>query len=185
MIIRTATPDDAPAIAEIYNHYVLNTAISFETEPVSVSAMRKRIEDIRSSGFTEPPYFVCEIDGIIVGYSYAHAWKERRAYYRSLETTVYVAPDWQRHGIGFALMRRLIDCLRSLGHVHSLIACITDGNKGSCRLHERLGFRQVSHFKEVGYKFGRYIDVVDYEMILLKSYRPCGADASDDKAGSH
>lgn len=168
MNIRCVTLDDAPAIAEIYNYYILNTAISFETEPVSSTVMRERIDAICSSldGDATSPYFVCEIAGRVVGYSYAHPWKERSAYHRSLETTVYVSHDCLHRGIGLALMKRLIDSLRSAGHTHVLIACITGGNESSCRLHEKLGFKQVSCFKEVGYKFGRFIDVVDYELII-------------------
>lgn len=150
-----------PEITEIYNHYVLDTDISFETEPVSVGEMTRRMEMYSA----KQPYFVCETDGHIAGYCYAHPWKGYAAYAGTLETTVYLDPRFTRRGIGRMLMERLITACREAGF-DSLIACITYGNEASCRLHERLGFREVSHFKEVGRKFGRMLDVVDMQLQL-------------------
>ena len=159
--IRRVVPGDAGRLAEIYNQYVLRTTISFETEEVTEAEMRSRIEAV-SSAF---PYFVYEYDGVVQGYCYAHPWKERAAYAKTLETTVYLAPEACGQGIGEALMRRLIEDCRALGF-HSLIACVTAENSTSVRFHEHLGFRQVSRFAEVGLKFGRWLDVVDLQLIL-------------------
>ncbi len=104
-------------------------------------------------------------DGKVLGYAYVHPWKERAAYHRTFETTVYVHPDFHHMGIATALMREIIRECRDLP-VHALIACITGGNTASTSLHEKLGFKKVSEFKEVGEKFGRVLDVVDYELIL-------------------
>lgn len=160
-MIRRVRKDDAPAIARIYNHYVADTDISFETEPVSDSDMLARIEAI-SARF---PYLVCEIDGEVAGYCYVHQWKERAAYCHTLETTVYLAPDRTGAGIGRSLMMRLIEECR-MTDCHALVACITGGNEPSCRLHENLGFSRVSHFLRVGRKHGKWLDVVDYELLL-------------------
>ena len=160
-MIRKALATDAEAIAGIYNHYVLNTTVSFENEAVSVEEMRSRIEHISASF----PYFVDEEDGQIAGYCYAHPWKERVAYCHTLETTIYLSPQYQRRGIGSLLMRRLIEQCRADGH-HALVACITGGNEGSVALHGHLGFQQMSLFREVGRKFGQWLDVVDMELIL-------------------
>lgn len=159
--IRRAVPEDAGRLAEIYNEYVLRTTISFETEAVTEAEMRSRIEAI-SSAF---PYFVYEYDGVVQGYCYAHPWKDWAAYSRTLETTVYLASAACGQGIGEALMRRLIEECRALGF-HSLIACVTAENTTSVRFHERLGFRQVSNFAEVGLKFDRWLDVIDLQLIL-------------------
>lgn len=169
--IRPVNIGDAAAIADIYNHYVSHTDISFETQPLSVSAMRERIETLCSDARLhlcsgEPPYYVYFSHGVVAGYCYAHAWKERVAYGRTLETTVYVSPTQLHQGIGTALMQRLIDHIKSLDTYHALIACITSSNTASCRMHEKLGFRRVSNFANVGFKFGRYIDVTDYELEL-------------------
>lgn len=160
-VIRSVDSGDAGRLAEIYNEYVLRTTVSFETEAVTEAEMRSRVETI-SSAF---PYFVYEYDGVVQGYCYAHPWKERAAYSKTLETTVYLAPEACGKGIGVALMRRLVEDCRAQGF-HSLIACVTAENSTSVRFHERLGFRQVSRFSEVGRKFDRWLDVIDLELIL-------------------
>ena len=159
--IRPVTPQDAAAIAAIYNEYVLKTDISFETEALSAEEMRGRILDI-SADF---PYLVFEEEGRVLGYCYAHAWKERAAYSRTRETTIYLAPEAQGRGIGTRLMGRLIEACRE-GGFHALVACITGGNEPSIALHRRLGFRQVSCFPQVGRKFGRWLSVVDLQLML-------------------
>ena len=123
--------------------------------------MRSRIVDI-SAQF---PYFVNEEEGKVTGYCYAHLWKERAAYGHTLETTVYLSADTRRQGIGTILMLRLIEECRREGY-HTLIACLTDPNEASAALHLRLGFRKVSCFKEVGLKFGHWLNVADYELML-------------------
>lgn len=111
------------------------------------------------------PYFVWEENGQILGYCYAHAWKERAAYSRTWETTIYLSPKAKAQGIGSALMHRLIEASRNAG-CHVLIACITGNNSESRTFHEKLGFRKVSHFAQVGYKFGQWLDVTDYQLTL-------------------
>ena len=159
--IRPVTVEDATAIVEIYNEYVLRTTVSFETKAVSVKEMEARIK-----GFSACyPYLVAELEGQLVGYCYAHPWKERAAYYQTWETTVYLHPSACLMGIGRSLMNELIAQCRATG-CHVLVACITGENEASCRFHERLGFVQVSRFPQVGTKFGRYLDVVDYVLQL-------------------
>ncbi|HJG88988.1 GNAT family N-acetyltransferase [Barnesiella viscericola] len=170
MTIREVTQHDAAAIAAIYNDYILHSTISFETEPLTVEAMRDRIAHIAA----DYPYFVAEEEGVVTGYCYAHPWKERAAYGHTLETTVYLSPQSQSRGLGKQLMQRLIgECRRR--DYRALIACITGNNEISRAFHARLGFIQVSLFKEVGYKFGQWLDVVDYELLLtVKSASDCG-----------
>ena len=158
--IREATVDDAARIAEIYKHFVLHTTISFETEPLSTEAMAARIADIQR----EYPYFVqIADDDRIAGFCYVHRWKERAAYARTVENSIYIDPEYQGRGYGRGMMEHLIEACRQRG-IKVIIACITGGNERSCELHRRLGFTQVSLFKNVGQKFGQILDVVDYEM---------------------
>lgn len=153
---------DAEAITRIYNPYVTDTTISFENEPLTVERMKERIADL--SG--EFPYYVSlDDDGRVTGFCYAHPWKARVAYNPTLETTIYLAPEAHGRGMGRALMERLIADCRERGFV-SLIACITADNLASCRFHESLGFSRVSFFRSVGLKFGRLLDVVDYQLML-------------------
>lgn len=159
--IRPVTLADAKAITGIYNHYIKNTTVTFEIEPITADEMAGRIKDI-SAHF---PYFVYEKDGRILGYCYAHLWKQRAAYSKTLETTIYIDEHAVHHGIGSLMVEHLIKLCRAQGY-HALIACITEGNEASVKMHERLGFKQVSEFKEVGKKFGRWLGVVDLEYIL-------------------
>lgn len=160
--IRKVNPvSDAQSIAGIYNHYILETTISFETTALTTKQMAERIESI-SRDF---PYFVAEMNGRIVGYAYAHPWKERKAYSKTLETTVYIENGQQSQGIGKMLMSALIKACREHGF-HALIACITAENAPSIHFHKKIGFKPVSHFLQVGYKFNRYLDVIDLELLL-------------------
>lgn len=160
-MIRKVRTNDVAAITTIYNGYIQNSTATFETEPITEEEMKQRIESI-SPHF---PYLVDEENGVITGYCYAHPWKARTAYQYTLETTVYLAPEFIGKGIGRLLMERLIEESRSSGF-RALIACITAENESSCSFHERLGFEKVSHFVKVGEKFGRWLDVVDYELLL-------------------
>lgn len=162
-LIRDVDPRaDAPEIARIYNHYVTGTTISFETEPLTVSEMRQRITTLSASY----PYFVAVTPaGNVAGYCYVHQWKERAAYNPTVEATVYLAPDERGHGLGQRLTRHLLDACRRAGF-HTVIACITGDNHPSIAMVERLGFEKGSHFRQVGRKFGRYLDVVDYQLTL-------------------
>ena len=160
-MIRKVKQEDCKAIAAIYNGYIANSTTTFETEPVSEEEMGQRISTIAS----QYPYLVCEMDSAVVGYCYAHAWKERAAYSKTFEISVYLSPECKGKGIGKQLMLRLIDECKKMG-CHALIACITEENEGSKVFHLKLGFKQVSLFKEVGIKFGRRLDVSDYELLL-------------------
>ncbi len=161
VVIREVDQRDAAEIAAIYNHYVVSTTVSFETEPLSPEDMLRRIRNL-SSGY---PYFVAVVDGRVEGYCYAHPWKERAAYSLTWETTVYLRDGIGRSGLGRMLMTRLIDACRQRG-CRSLIACITAENEASVSFHRSLGFMQVSDFKKVGFKLGRFLDVVDFQLLL-------------------
>ena len=160
-MIRRVELQDAKAITTIYNEYVRHSVATFETEPLREEDMRNRIAGIA----VRFPYFVYEEEGKVVGYCYAHLWKERAAYRHTLETTVYLAPGYEGYGIGMVLIVIFFVLWRMVGD-RALIACVTEGNVVSDALHLRLGFKKVSHFKKVGLKFGRWLDVVDYELLL-------------------
>lgn len=158
-MIRSVRLSDAADIAEIYNRYVTETTVSFETDPLSVEEMRDRIGLLVASF----PYFVWEENGRVVAYCYAHQWKERAAYSHTWESTIYIEHGYHHRGIGSRLMTELVaDCRRRGAYV--LIACITAENTASIKFHESLGFRKVSLFPGVGEKFGRRLDVVDLQL---------------------
>jgi phosphinothricin acetyltransferase len=160
-MIRLATPDDAKDICTIYNTYIENTTISFEETPVSVEQMQQRINAIGESF----PWLVYTIDQQVVGYAYASRWKARSAYRYSVESTIYLSEQITGQGIGSQLYQALIAELKQT-KAHSVIACIALPNAASIALHERIGFEKVAHFKEVGRKFDRWIDVGFWERLL-------------------
>ncbi len=162
-MIRDVSPTDAAAIANIYNHYILHTTISFEMLPLSAEVMEQRISSCCVGGY---PFIVCESDeGDILGYCYAHPWKERAAYAKTWEVTIYLAHTACGGGTGQRLMQELISRCRRAG-CRALIACITGDNERSRRFHMQAGFRQVSHFEQVGEKLGKILDVDDFELLL-------------------
>jgi phosphinothricin acetyltransferase len=162
MQIRTAHDDDAQAIAAIYNPYILNTTISFEEEPVSDAAMAQRVADVQSGGL---PWLVAERDGKLLGYAYATKWRVRHAYRFSVESSVYLAPEAARQGVGTALYTALLQQLAGRG-VHLVIGGIALPNDASVALHEKMGYEKVAHFREVGFKFDRWLDVGYWQRTL-------------------
>ena len=160
--IRPATLEDAAAICAIYNPYIARTTISFEEEPVFDSDMAGRIADVQASGL---PWLVAEQGGCLLGYAYATKWRARPAYRTSVEISVYLGEQAAGRGIGTALYRALLEALRQLD-VHMVIGGIAQPNEASVALHEKLGFRKVAHFSEVGRKFGRWVDVGYWELRL-------------------
>jgi L-amino acid N-acyltransferase YncA len=159
--IRTCTPADAAGICGIYNHYVLETIVTFEEAPVPVEEMARRIADVTC----RLPWLVWEPDGVICGYAYASSWKERSAYRYSVESTVYLSPHMTGQGIGTLLYSALLDALRAT-EVHCAVGGIALPNPASAALHEKLGFTKIGHFREVGWKFGRWVDVGYWEIVL-------------------
>lgn len=162
MELREATPDDTEEIIAIYNYYVENTAISFEEQTVTTAIMQERIVDVQK---LELPWLVALVDGKIAAYAYATKWRARAAYRFSVESSVYVGPEHARCGLGAALYGALIVRLRHSGH-HLVIGGIALPNDASVSLHEKMGFKKVAHFSEVGRKFGRWIDVGYWQLTI-------------------
>ena len=154
-MIRAATQADAAAIARIYNHYILHTPITFEEDPLTDATMAGRIAGLTAKGY---PWLVAEEEGSIAGYAYAAAWKDRPAYRYSVEDSVYLAPEHTGRGFGARLFAELLAQVRQRGF-HLVIGGIALPNTASIALHEKFGLTKAAHFAEVGFKFGRWIDV--------------------------
>ena len=159
-MIRPATSADAQAIATIYNHYIDNSDVTFETEAVTASEMGRRVGEIAPL-----PWLVAEGSSGIIGYADASKWRARHAYRFSVETTVYLHHDASGQGIGSQLYRVLIDDLRARG-VHIAIGGIALPNQASVALHEKLGFIECARFNEVGFKFNKWVDVGYWQLLL-------------------
>jgi L-amino acid N-acyltransferase YncA len=160
--IRPATLDDAEQIAEIYNHFVLTSTITFEEEPVPAAEMAQRMADIQASAL---PWLVATRDQRVIGFAYAHKWKARAAYRFSTEVTVYVRAGLGNSGTGSRLYTQLFAALKA-GGAHAVIGGVALPNEASLRLHQKFGFEKVAHFKEVGFKFNRWIDVTYWQLTL-------------------
>lgn len=162
MAIRAASPKDAQAIAAIYNPYVLHSCITFEEVPVTADEITQRIAAVQVAGL---PWLVAEDNGQVVGYAYAAPWRSRPAYRYAVESTVYLAPEAARRGVATRLYGELTALLRKTGY-HAVIAGIAQPNERSVALHEAYGFVKVAHFPEVGFKFGKWLDVGYWQLLL-------------------
>lgn len=155
-MIRNADVKDATSIAEIYNYYISNTAVTFETESINAEDILNRISTVQSGNL---PWLIAEdASGNVIGYAYATKWRERFAYRFSVEVTVYLSPTYTGNGVGSKLYNALFTELKSRS-IHCVIGGITLPNPASIALHEKFGLEKVAHFKEVGYKFEQWKDV--------------------------
>jgi L-amino acid N-acyltransferase YncA len=163
VIVRSVARADAPALTEIYNHYVTTSIVTFEEQPVTTEEFSRRIDATMELGL---PWVVAVVDGPVVGYAYASRWKARSAYRHSVESTVYVAPKFTGQRLGLALYEALFDRLRAHGEIHAVLGGIALPNDPSIRLHEKLGMTKVGHLEQVGFKFGKWIDVAYWQLLL-------------------
>ena len=163
-MIRGVDIRDAADIAAIYNYYIRETIITFETEEIDTAEMENRIKKILEAGY---PFIVHEENNKITGYAYVGKFRERSAYSESLETSIYLDINEKGRGIGRKLYKRLIELSQEAG-VHVLIGVVSYPNLASQRLHESVGFEKAGVIKEAGKKFGKYIDVEFWSYILGK-----------------
>ncbi|MBA8977823.1 GNAT family N-acetyltransferase [Streptomyces sp. SID7804] len=163
--VRPGTEGDLVALTDLYNHYVRETAITFDTVPFTPEERRPWLLSHPEDG----PYRLMVATGAgpqrILGYATSSPFRAKPAYATSVETTVYVAPDVGRRGIGTLLYEALFEALAGEG-LHRAYAGVAQPNDASTRLHERFGFRHVGTYREVGRKFGRWWDVAWYEKEL-------------------
>jgi L-amino acid N-acyltransferase YncA len=159
--IRLATPDDGPALADIYRPAVTDFATSFELEPPDGAEMGRRVARI----IERTPWLVCELDGAILGYAYGGPHRDRPAYQWSVEVSAYVHGDARRLGVGRALYASLFAALAVQGF-RGAYAGVTLPNPASVGLHTAVGFTPVGVFRGVGYKHGAWHDVAWFERPL-------------------
>lgn len=153
-MIRKVELKDAKAIVDIYNYYILNTNITFEVETLKEEDMKERIQKIMK----KYPYIVYEDEGQVLGYAYLSEFKSRAAYRFSVESSIYLDIKSKGKGIGKKLYEEILELAEGYD-IHTIIAGITIPNEASIAIHEKLGFKKVAHFEEVGYKEGKWLDV--------------------------
>ena len=165
-LVRAATYNDLPGILEIYNEAVLNTTATYDYEPRTLEHRIGWFEDHAKGGY--PVFVAVDPEGQVIGWSSLNRYHDRIGYRFTTENSVYVAAEHRGQGIGRCLMGPLLEAAKERGF-HAIVAAIDAQNAVSIRLHEAFGFRQVAHFKEVGFKFGRWLDVVYMEALLDSS----------------
>jgi phosphinothricin acetyltransferase len=154
--VRSARESDLPALTDLYNHYVRETPVTFDLDPVSIEDRRAWLHGFAERG--RHRLLVAERGGAVVGYACSHRFRPKAAYDTSVETSIYLVPSAWGEGVGGRLYAALFEALAG-EDVHRALAGITLPNAPSIALHQRLDFVPVGVFREVGHKLGRYWDV--------------------------
>jgi len=160
-MIRAVNIEDAKELVEIYNFYVINTVVNFDEKPVSLSSFIEKIKLITSNY----PFIIFEENNEILGYAYGSRFRPRPAYNATVESTVYVKNGAHGKQIGSKLYAELLELLKQQ-NFKSVLGVLTIPNPASVKLHEKFGFKQVAHLKDVGFKFEEWLDVGIFQLTL-------------------
>jgi len=166
--IRTATENDLPEMLMIYNDVIKNTTAVYDYEPHTLEMRQQWFTAKKESGF---PAFIAEENDRVVGFSSLGPFRNWAAYKYSVENSVYVAAEQRGKGIGKLLILPLIEAAKEM-KMHTIIASIDHTNESSLKLHKSLGFIEVAHFKQVGYKFGKWLDLKFLQLLLDTPLQP-------------
>ncbi|MDR1941980.1 MAG: GNAT family N-acetyltransferase [Endomicrobium sp.] len=162
IIIRDAEIKDAESICEIYNYYAQNTCVTFETREINAAEIENKI---KSAAGAKLPFYAAVCKNTVAGFIYLSKWNSKSAYDMTKEITIYLRKEYTGKGIGSALYKKLLSNLDPQS-VHCVIAVIYIPNPESVKLNEKFGFKQVSHIKEAGFKFGKWRDIGHWQLIL-------------------
>lgn len=161
--IRPLADADLPTVTKIYAHYVTGSLATFDLTPPSLDEWRSKAAAVAAAGL---PFLVAEVDGQVVAYAYLSQYRPKPGYRHTAEDSVYVAPGHTGQGLGRSLLGALLDRVRTT-HARCVVAVIADsGDPASARLHEAFGFEEAGRLKGVGFKHGRWIDTVLFQLDL-------------------
>lgn len=163
MVIRTAEEKDMPELLKIYNYEVEHGLATFDLNP---KTMEERLVWFREHNVGNHPLIVAKEDGKAVGYASLSSYRPKEAYAATVELSVYIDRDYRRRGIAGELAYAIIEMAKERDDIHTVISVITGGNEASIRLHERLGFIHCGTIREVGVKFGKMLDIENYQMLV-------------------
>lgn len=163
MVIRQATLDDLPRLTAIYNHEVRCGVATFDLHPKTEAERRVWLE---AHNVDNHPLLVAEAGGQAVGYASLSPYREKEAYSATVELSIYIDPAHRRQGVATALMEAILQQARRDARTHTVVSVITSGNEASARLHQRFGFTYCGTLHQVGMKFGRYLDIDNYELTV-------------------
>ena len=156
--LRDATERDIPDMREIYNHYVANTTVTFDEDPLTLAEMRKKYKIVADLKY---PWLVAvSPGGVVLGYAFVTPYRAKAAYRFTVENSIYLGPASTGKGLGAALMKELLARAKAAG-IKEVVAVIADrGADASIALHERFGFKEIGRMGRVGFKFGRWLGTV-------------------------
>ncbi len=164
--IRPAIVEDLPDIREIYNHYVMNSTVTFDEKPMSLKAWRTKFSQVEKAKM--PILVAVSPNGSLLGFAYVFPWKQRAAYRFTVEDSIYLGPASTGKGLGKVLMSALIDASKEAG-LREIIAVIADqGADASIQMHKNFGFKEVGRMGKVGFKFDRWLGTVMLQKSLKK-----------------
>ena len=161
--IRKAGITDLQNLLDIYNYEVVNGVATFDINPKTLAEWEVWF---CAHNVLNHPLIVAEADGKAVGYASLSSYRDKEAYVSTVELSVYIAPDYRGKGIASALMSEILDIARNDERIHTVVSVITAGNVASEKLHERFGFKFCGLIPQVGAKFGRYLDIVNYSLVF-------------------
>lgn len=163
MIIRKPVREDVPALLDIYNYEVENGVATLD---IDKKTLPEWTEWYDNHNVGNHPLIVCEEKGEIAGYATLSSYRQKQAYVSTVELSVYVSPFYRRMGVGTALMEEIIRIAKADRSIHNVVSVITSGNEASVKLHEKFGFTFSGIIREVGVKFGKYVDIENYSLIV-------------------
>ncbi len=163
MIIRKAERTDIAELLEIYNYEVLNGVSTLDINPRTTEQWTDWFEN---HNIKNHPLIVSEENGVITGYASLSSYRAKEAYASTVELSIYIHPEHRGKGVGTALMSEIITMAKEDPTVHTVVSVITSGNAASERLHDKFGFIFSGEIKEVGVKFGKYLDISNYYLIV-------------------
>lgn len=163
MIIRTAEEKDMPELLAIYNYEVEHGFATFDLTP---KTLEERMVWFREHNIGNHPLILAEEDGKAVGYASLSSYRPKEAYKTTVELSIYISRDYRRKGIAGKLASSIIEIARERDDVHTVISVITGGNEASILLHEHLGFEYCGTMKEMGMKFGKMLDIINYQLMV-------------------
>lgn len=163
MVIRKAERKDLPSLLAIYNNEVEHGTSTFDVEP---KTMKQWEVWFSQHNIENHPLIVAEVEGVVVGYASLSCYRDMAAYRSTAELSVYIDPAYRRRGIATDLMERILAMAREDSGLHVVVSVITDSNAASITLHEQFGFTFCGGMREVGIKFGKYLGIVHFELIV-------------------
>ena len=163
MQIRTARQSDLPELLEIYNHEVVSGTATLDLQPRTIEERQVWFDEHNTENH---PLIVAEKDGTVVGYATLSPYRTKEAYRSTVELSIYVHREYRRQGIASALMENILRMAREDELTHTVVSVITSGNEASTKLHLKFGFVWSGRIPEVGFKFGSYISIDNYYLIV-------------------